>query len=245
MITEWYKDWFETKEYLNVYSHRNETEAEDLVNLILDNIILSKPADVLDMACGTGRHSLLFAKKGLNVTAVDLSKSMISVAMDKAKAENLNIIFIQNDLRYFAHTGNFDLAVNLFTSFGYFESDEENFKILNTAYNHLKAGGYFVLDFFNKFFVEKNLVLESHNKIENREVIQKRKIDGLRVIKEITISDNGNSKKYYESVRMFSYDELLNELTRIGFAIEKTFGDFHGNKFDQFSSPRIIIIAKK
>lgn len=245
MKTEWYKDWFETKEYLNIYRHRNEVEAEDLVNTIINNVKHSKSDKVLDMACGTGRHSILFAKKGYKVTAVDLSKNMLSVARKKAAAENLEIDFIQSDLRYFAHSGEFGLAINLFTSFGYFETDEENFEIFNTAYKHLQKGGYFVLDFFNKYFVEKNLILESHDSIEKLDVIQKRKIDGLRVVKEITIRDNDHFKKYYESVRMFSQSELVNELTRIGFAIERTFGDFQGNKFDQFSSPRIIIIAKK
>ncbi|MFO7526194.1 MAG: class I SAM-dependent methyltransferase [Ignavibacteriaceae bacterium] len=245
MTTDWYKDWFETKEYLNVYRHRNEGEAEDLVNIILNNVRLSKSGKVLDMACGTGRHSILFAKKGFKVTAVDLSKNMLSAARKKAESEKLKIDFIQSDLRFFANSGRFDLAINLFTSFGYFETDEENFEIFNTAYNHLKTDGYFVLDFFNKYFVEKNLIIESHDSVEKLDIIQKRKIDGLRVVKEIIISDNDQSRKYYESVRMFSQTELINELIRIGFAIEKTFGDFQGNKFDQFSSPRIIIIAKK
>lgn len=245
MTTDWYKDWFETKEYLNVYRHRNEGEAEDLVNIILNNVRLSKSGKVLDMACGTGRHSILFAKKGFKVTAVDLSKNMLSAARKKAEAENLKIDFIQSDLRFFANSGRFDLAINLFTSFGYFETDEENFEIFNTAYNHLKTDGYFVLDFFNKYFVEKNLIIESHDSVEKLDIIQKRKIDGLRVVKEIIISDNDHSRKYFESVRMFSQTELINELIRIGFAIEKTFGDFQGNQFNQFSSPRIIIIAKK
>lgn len=245
MTSEWFKDWFGTKEYLNVYRHRNESDAEDLINLIINNIPLPKSSEVLDLACGTGRHCILLAKKGFKVSAVDLSKNMLSEARNTAEKENLKINFIQSDLRNFTHSGKFDLIVNLFTSFGYFENDKENFQIFKTAYEHLKSGGYFIIDFFNKYYVEQNLIEESHDEIDNGEIIQKRKIDGLRVVKEISIKQNGFSKNYYESVRMYSKDELIDELTKIGFAIEKTFGDFFGNKFNQLSSPRIIIIAKK
>lgn len=245
MSSEWFKEWFETDEYLNVYQHRNESEAEVLVDLILNNTSLKSSSKVLDMACGTGRHSILFTRKGYDVAAVDLSWNMLSAARKKAESENLQIKFIQSDLRNFTYSSKFDLIVNLFTSFGYFESDSENFRILKTAYDHLNSEGYFVLDFFNKDFIEQNLNPESREKIKNGEIIQQRKIDGLRVIKKIIVTTSGNSKEYFESVRMFSKEELVNELIRIGFAIEKTFGDFHGSKFEQFSSPRIIIIARK
>jgi SAM-dependent methyltransferase len=245
MSSEWFKEWFETDEYLNVYQHRNESEAEVLVDLILNNTSLKSSSKILDMACGSGRHSILFTRKGYDVAAVDLSWNMLSAARKKAESENLQIKFIQSDLRNFTYSSKFDLIVNLFTSFGYFESDSENFRILKTAYEHLNYDGFFVLDFFNREFLEQNLIPESREKINNGEIIQKRKIDGLRIIKKIIIKTGGYSKEFFESVRMFSKQELVNELIRIGFAIEKTFGDFHGNKFEQFSSPRIIIIARK
>lgn len=245
MTSEWFKDWFETDEYLKVYRHRNESDAEDLINLIINNVSLPKSSQILDMACGTGRHSMLLAKMGFEVSAVDLSENMLAVARNTAEIENLKIKFIKSDLRNFVHPGRFDLILSLFTSFGYFENDEENFKILRTAYEHLKNKGYLVLDFFNKYYIELNLIEESFDKIDNIEIIQKRKIDGLRVVKEISIKKNDHSKNFYESVRMYNKDELISELVRIGFVIEKTFGDYLGNKFDQHSSPRIILIAKK
>ena len=245
MSSEWFKDWFETQEYQNVYQHRNERDAEDLVTLILNNVILNNSAKVLDMASGAGRHSILFAKKGFDVTAVDLSKNMLSVARSKAQSENLNINFVHADLRYFAYTVKFDLIVNLFTSFGYFESDLENFQILESAYEHLNEKGFFILDFFNKHFIENNLVPETIDKIGSGEIIQQRKIEGQRLNKDIVIKNNGHSKKFRESVRMYDPEELSRELTRIGFAIEKTFGDFHGSKFDKNYSKRIILFARK
>lgn len=245
MNSEWYKDWFETKEYLNVYQHRNEAEAEALVNLILKNTLLPVTAKVLDMACGTGRHSILFAKKRFDVTAVDLSKNMLSVARQKAQAEKLNINFVHSDLRNFTSSSKFNLILNLFTSFGYFETDEENLAVLKRAFDYLESSGYFVLDFFNVQFLEQNLVRESVDRIDNGEIIQRRKIRGNRIVKEIIIRNNGHSKNYLESVRMYDSDELRNMLTAIGFAIEKTFGDFQGSEFDKTISKRIILFARK
>lgn len=245
MNSEWYKDWFETKEYLNVYQHRNEAEAEALVNLIIENTMLPVNAKVLDMACGTGRHSILFAKKGFDVTAVDLSNNMLSVARQKANAEKLNINFIRSDLRHFTSSSKFNLILNLFTSFGYFETDEENLAVLKLAFDYLESSGYFILDFFNVHYLEQNLVRESVDRIDNGEIIQRRKIEGNRIVKEIIINNNGHSKNFLESVRMYDSDELRNMLTSIGFAIEKTFGDFQGSKFDKTLSKRIILFARK
>lgn len=245
MKTEWFKDWFNSADYLKVYRHRNQTEAEALVNLILNNIRLDNNAKVLDMACGSGRHSILLAKKGLDVTAVDLSKNLLSVAKQLAEKDKLNINFINSDLRNFRTSVQFDLIVNLFTSFGYFDDDLENFGLLKTAFDHLKKNGYFILDYFNTSFIQKNLVPESYDNLDSATIIQKRKIEGLRLNKEIIIKNNSQSDNYFESVRMYTQDELITQLNKIGFDIKKTFGDFQGNEFNENLSTRIIIIAQK
>lgn len=244
-MNEWFEDWFNTAEYLNVYQHRNEVDAKKLVDLILANVNLPEKATVLDMACGAGRHSILFAQKGYDVTAVDLSESLLTVARSLAKDFGLNINFIKSDLRDFKSNQNFNLAVNLFTSFGYFETDEDNFKVFKIAYNQLVKSGYFVLDYLNKDFIEKNLIKKSIEQIEGGEIIQNRKIENNRVIKEITISRNGEQKHFLESVRMYEKEELLTALNNLGFEIVNIFGDFKGNHFNSDLSQRIIIISQK
>lgn len=245
MKKEWFKDWFETEEYLNVYRHRNEADAKSLISLILSNTNLNKNASVLDMACGAGRHSILFAKEGFKVTAVDLSERLLSVAKDSADTENLTINFIQSDLRNYSTTEKFDLVVNLFTSFGYFESDDENFQILFKGFDLLKDGGYFVFDFFNESYLKDNLIENSSDINGETEITQKRFILNERVEKEIIIKKNGYIEEYFESVRMFTAEEIIEQLIKIGFEIVKTFGDFLGNDFNKNLSPRIIIISKK
>lgn len=245
MKTDWYKDWFNTPEYLNVYRHRNETDAVKLVDLILDKIDLQPGSSVLDMACGSGRHSIRFARKGFDVSAIDLSENLLQVAKEQAEESNLKIDFIRADLRTFRLDKKFDLAINLFTSFGYFQSDDANFKVFENSYHHLKKDGYLVIDYFNKNFISENLVKKSVEEIEGNEVLQERFIEGNRVNKIISISRNGSTDEYYESVRMYSDEEIENELKRIGFDILNKFGDFEGNIFNGRLSPRLILISKK
>lgn len=245
MKSEWFKDWFNTEEYLNVYQHRNESDAEEHLKLIFDNIKIPKGAKILDMACGAGRHAIILSRKNFDVTAVDLSENLLSMAKESAKKENLFINFIQSDIRKFETEQKFNLVLNLFTSFGYFETDEENFSVLQKAYDNLEIGGYFVLDFFNSEYIQKNLIEFSEEIINEAEIHQFRKIKNNRVTKKIVITKNGNLTQFEESVRMFTKDELVDAIQKIGFDIYKTFGDFLGNKFEKFTSPRLIMICKK
>ena len=244
-MAEWFEEWFNTEDYLNVYRHRNDADAERLVDLILANTILGHNADVIDLACGNGRHSIHFAECGYNVTAVDLSENLLCAAQKSAENLGLNIRFINSDLRSFQISSKFDLAVNLFTSFGYFETDDENFSLFPKVFKLLKNKGYFVIDYFNANYLSNNLVTHSEDIVSEKKIIQDRKIIGDRVVKDITISQDGLRKNFRESVRMYSGTELLTALKKSGFKIHKVFGDFDGSKFDLNSSPRIIIISGK
>ena len=93
-MTEWFEEWFNTEDYLNVYQHRNDEDAERLVNLILANTILDHNAEVIDLACGNGRHSIHFAECGYNVKAVDLSENLLCVARKSAESLGLKIKFV-------------------------------------------------------------------------------------------------------------------------------------------------------
>lgn len=244
-MEEWFADWFNTEEYLYVYKHRNEEDAKTLVELILENIDVPLTGKILDLACGPGRHSILFAQKGYKVSAVDLSKNLLKVALDCAVKSDVNVNFIEADLRNLCIKPKFDLVVNLFTSFGYFEDDKENFKLFGRAFYFLNDYGYFVLDFFNKDYLKKNIVAKSEEYIGHSKIIQERKIEGERVIKKITILNNGNKRNFMESVRIYSKDELITEIENKGFKVERIFGGVRGRTFDLETSPRIIIIARK
>jgi 2-polyprenyl-3-methyl-5-hydroxy-6-metoxy-1,4-benzoquinol methylase len=243
MIAEWYEDWFNTQEYLNVYRHRNESEALKHVNFIIEKTKIPSRASVLDMACGPGRHSIIFAKKGYAVTAVDLSENLLCVAGTSAQNAGLMIDFHKSDLRDIQLGRKYDLIINLFTSLGYFETDEENFRILDAAIKHLKYNGRFVIDFLNKKYLLNNLREYSEEIIGESKIIQSRNIVGERITKKIEITSGDTKKYFYESVRLFSPEELIEALNDRGLFVDRIFGDFEGSVFDPETSERIIIIA--
>lgn len=241
----WYKEWFNSDNYLKVYSHRDVTEAERLVNLIVNNINSVAGNKVLDMACGSGRHAIIFASKGYEVTAIDLSKNLIATAEANAKAQNVNIEFVNSDILEFSSITKFNLTVNLFTSIGYFDDDEDNFKIIKKAFDLLTDRGMFVIDYFNKNYLLKNLIPTTVFSDNGSRITQNRFIDGNRVRKNITIENNGKIDEFYESVRLYSNDELISSLKGAGFRIMKKFGDYEGNDFEEDPSQRLIIFAQK
>lgn len=245
MKRDWFIDWFNTDEYLAVYKHRNEKDAECHIKFLLSEIKLPLNASILDLACGAGRHAILLAKMGFDVTGVDLSEKLLSEASKSSAKENLSINFVHSDIRRFFTEKRFDLVLNLFTSFGYFETDEENFLVFEKAYSFLKPNGIFVFDYFNKNFITKNLVPLSEENSNNYKIIQERKIIAERVEKKITINRNGFSKIYFESVKLYDSNTLKSKLKEYGFEILNLFGDFLGNKFELNSSPRFIAICKK
>ncbi len=244
-MAEWFEDWFNTEEYLYVYSHRNEEDAKNFFDLITKNILIEKSSKVLDLACGAGRHSILFAKNGFDVTAVDISENLLNVASLTAKELGLNINFIKSDLRKLHLTQKFHLIINLFTSFGYFENDDENGEVIKIVSQHLVDNGYFILDFFNITYLKNNLIPISYDKIKEGIIKQERVIKEDRIVKKIIITRKGIEKSYYESVRAYTKEELLSIFDNHGLKVKCICGDYLGNDFEEESSPRIIIIAQK
>jgi len=241
----WYQDWFNSEIYLKVYSHRDESEAERFVQLILENLNLDANSKILDMACGSGRHAIIFSKKGFDVTAIDISERLIANAKENDSKNKANINFILSDILEYKTNEKFKLALNLFTSFGYFDNDEDNFQVIKKAYDLLTEGGYFVLDYFNKNYLLKNLVPTTIFSENGLRITQNRSIQGNRVLKDITIENKDSIQEFYESVRLFNRTEISKFFMEAGFKVYKEFGDYSGNNFDNDSSPRLIIFGKK
>ena len=244
---EWYKDWFADERYLTLYKNRNNDEASEALDLIERTTSVDKTAAILDLACGAGRHSINLAKRGYNnITAIDLSPTLIREAIKQAKCEAVKINFIQQDMREIS--GSYDLVINLFTSFGYFDSDEENGSVIERVANSLRKNGFFVLDFLNANLLEKNLI--PHDKIvmnESGETVDLlREIRDGRVEKKIRISNNdGTATEFHESVRLFHLNELSKMFTDSRLHITSIFGNYDGSPFEEGSSPRLILVAQK
>ena len=204
----WYHEWFNEKEYLLLYQHRDEVEANQLINLIEKEINLKTNSKVLDLCCGNGRHSILLSKRGYLVTGVDLSDNLLNIAKKNAILNNLDIRFIKSDMREINFKNEFDLTLNLFTSFGYFSTEEENEKVIKNIYMALKKNGYLVIDFFNKEYLINNIKPETITHINESTIIQRRKIIKNKVVKEIIIQKNNTKKFFKEEVVLYSLNDF-------------------------------------
>lgn len=240
-MNNWIEDWFGSEYYEQLYSHRNKDEAFFFLNKLIPFLKLSASSRILDCCCGKGRHSLILASMGFDVTGIDLCKSNI---LELKKHESENLRFFIHDARNIFRVDYYDVALCLFTSFGYYEADAENNKVLRTLSYALKKGGKLVLDYMNAIREIKNIVPCSEFSYNNVQFLIKRNYSGNRIYKEIEVNDNG--KKYFrESVRVYSKQELENLLSANHLNTIHLFGDYELNQYDEKKSERIIIIAEK
>jgi len=247
---DWFKVWFESEYYQKVYSHRDSEDAKLLCELILKTTHLQKDAKILDAACGNGRHYINFSKAGFNVFGFDLSKNLLFEAKANSFNKKIPQNFFCSDIRFTCLKTRFDLITNLFTSFGYFDEDDENFLFIEKAFNLLNENGFYVLDYFNVEYLKNNLKLISEKKVESLHIKEERFIHENRINKKIIIVDLKNNSEnenmiFYESVKLYKRDELIERISKYGFKLQFEFGNYYGEKFNLKSSERLILFFKK
>ena len=205
---------------------------------------------MLDIGCGDGRHSLELTRRGYRVTGLDLSEELLGRARLRAEDEQLDINFIQGDMREVRAVSSFDLVVNFFTSFGYFNEDYENARVLDAIARSLRPGGHFLIDYLNRSYVLATLIPEDRRNVDGMDVQQRRWITGdpakkhnhVRINKHVQIREGGVERSYDESVRMYTLDELASMMDQAGLKVMQAYGDFEGAPISD-DTPRNILIG--
>lgn len=239
---EWFNEWFGSPFYHVLYKNRDEKEAQFFLSNLLRYLEIPKDAKLLDVACGSGRHSIFLNKQGFEVEGIDISKRNIEMAK---KHENEKLHFHIHDMRNSLKENCFDYAFNLFTSFGFFKSDDENQKCISAISESLKSGGVFTLDFLNPYRVIHNLVKEEVKTIDGIEFHLKRRFDGESIIKEIEFHSNGKDHHFEERVKAIRRLTFLEYFRNANFMLVQIFGDYELNDYIPESSERMIFIVKK
>ncbi|MEJ2054787.1 MAG: class I SAM-dependent methyltransferase [Calditrichaceae bacterium] len=237
--SKWYKDWF-GEEYLSVYAHRNLLEAKNLIDLIEKELPLNKSDRILDIACGNARHAKLLARKRYHIFGTDLSLTLLKAAV-LHKPNRAYPFLTQSDMRHLPLKNGFDVALSLFTSFGYFRSETMNRQVINEFARILNKGGRLAIDFLNPDQVIANLEPVSERIAGQLNIKEERWIIENRVYKQITIN---NDKTFSESVRLYTYNELIEMISAAGLHVFKTFGDYQGREYHRDSN-RMILFARK
>jgi len=235
----WYKEWF-GEEYLELYAHRDAGEAGRHVAFVTEHLGGGKPRAVLDLACGAGRHTDALRRSGYRALGVDLSLILL--------LHPPRVPSVAADMRLLPFAeGSFDWVLNFFTSFGYFERERENFRVLEEIVRVLTPGGRYLIDFLNRDFTLAHLAPRETRELEGRRVEIERWYDAAtgRVNKRIRLDATGApARTYLESVRAYSREEVEIGLRWAGLEVDATFGNFQGDPFHS-DSERLILVGHK
>jgi SAM-dependent methyltransferase len=242
MPKKWFQNWFNSPYYHILYQQRNTAEAEFFIDNLCKHLKLNTNQQMLDIACGRGRHSIYLNKKGFEITGIDLSLASIQYAK---QFENDHLHFYVHDMRYLFYVNHFDVAFNLFTSFGYFETVDEHVKALKNFQHALKPGGLLVLDFFNTCKVIDTLCPELSKNINGIDFSIHKKIDGDKIVKTIEFEDQHQHYNFTEEVKAFCMADFQQFFYKSGFEIVHAFGNYSLEEYDHETSDRLIFICKK
>ena len=240
--TEWFRHWFDSTYYHQLYRHRDEKEAEFFLRHLINYLKLEQGDKILDMPCGRGRHALFLSKCGYDVTGVDLSRESIRYATQHT-SETLK--FYVHDMRQPLYSNYFKYVLNLFTSLGYFKWKYENFTVIKNMASSLVHGGKLVIDFLNSEKVSKTISDKEVKVIDEIEFHLSKEVRENKIIKKIEFQTEGKDHLFQEEVSLLNISDFEKFLSDAGLMLIDTFGSYDLQAYDPLKSDRLILIAEK
>ncbi len=234
----WFASWFDTPYYHTLYKNRNDVEAQGFMDALTNYLNLSDTCEIMDLACGKGRHSIYLNSIGYRVTGVDLSPQSIAYAK---QFENERLTFEVHDMSL-PFNKTFNAVFNLFTSFGYFENDIDNLNTIKAIKANLSQNGVGVIDFMNIDNVITNLVPENSKTVDGITFNLKRYIDKGYLVKDISFTAEGKNHNYQERVKAITIDDFKTLFKKAGVTLIDVFGDYQLSTFNKQTSKRLVLI---
>lgn len=249
--TPWYVRFFKG-DYLRVYGHTLQQDRTDLETQFTIHALGIQPHHrVLDLCCGQGRHSIALAKTGIDVTGVDLSEEMLAIASTSANEANVRLALRQADMRHLpdGFENQFDAVINMFTSFGYLESEEDDQQVLHQIAKALKPGGKLLMDLLNReWVIINNEEYDWHQHQDGRIILEHRQLDLQTSTNHLTYTEilpDGTRREMSDlHMRLYTLTELTKMLTTAGLTLETVYGGFRGEKYS-VNTRRMIVIASR
>ena len=260
----WYVQFFKG-DYLRIYGHTLQQNRTDLeAQFAIHALGLEPHHNVLDLCCGQGRHSVALAKTGLIVTGVDLSEEMLEIARSTAaqitfalarggNAEGKGGLTLQQaDMRRLPNefSGKFDAVINMFSSFGYLETEDDDQQVLLQIAGCLKPGGKLLMDLLNReWVIINNEEFDWHRHDDGRIVLERRQLDLQTSTNHLTYTEiltDGTRKEMSDlNMRLYSLTELTKMLAAAGLNLEHVYGGFRGEAYSVDTRRMIIVAAKR
>lgn len=239
---DWFKAWFNTPYYHTLYKNRSNDEAKAFIEKISSFLKIPNNARVMDLACGKGRHSVTLNNLSFNVLGLDLSDESIAYAK---QFENDTLKFDVHDMRNIYQANEFDVIFNLFTSFGYFDDENDNVSVFKAIKEQLKPNGLLVFDFLNAEKIVANLVPYEEKEIDGILFKITKSITANNFIKkEIDFYADGQDWHFEEFVKVLYKKDFDQLIEKTGFKLKQVFGNYKLDKFDDQTADRLILILE-
>lgn len=244
-------EWFESEDfwrdfYPYMFSADRFAAAKDEVSRVM-TLTQRSNGDLLDLCCGPGRHAVEFAQRGFHVTGVDRSTFLLDRAREHASQAGASVEWVLEDMRRFLRPGTFDLACNLFTSFGYFEDEQDDLRVLQNLQQSLKDDGVLVIETLGK----ERLARVWQNAIctelaDGSLLVQRPQLlnDWCRIRSEWTLIKDGHARSFSFEHTIYSGRELKDLLLSSGFNEVQLFGDLQGSTYN-LEATRLVAVARK
>ena len=247
--SSWYTEFF-NEDYPKIYSERLSHEATERETAFVVRALGLKEGDrILDLACGHGRHAVALARRGMVATGQDLNEDYLQMAQEDASRAGVEIDTVHADMRDIPFSDEFDAVINMFTAFGYFDSEDEDLRVLQAVANALRSGGKFLLDTINREWVLANYVQNDwHTDDDGNTFLEHRKFDLVtgrnRVTFSIVSADGARRESPGHDVRLYTLTELTRLLDIAGLRLSSTYGDYDSAPY-AINTPRMIVVATK
>jgi SAM-dependent methyltransferase len=236
---------FYTERFRDISQFYRESEAEKQVEFIEQAVPLEPENKILDLACGYGRHSIIFARKDYTITGYDLSADYISEAIQEAKKVGVKVNFERLDMRRLDLSGEYDVILSLSTSLAFYD-DEVNKDIFCRIYKALKHKGNFVFDQGNIFCFTNKKISKSEKLSDGRTHHYKLDFDAAKCLlkrRSILEDEQGRQEAGWD-IRYYTLPELRILMKEVGFDIVKVYGDYDSSAYS-IDSKRLITIVQK
>lgn len=250
---EWWEHYFDRYVRDVLFSPERFQEAAERTPALIRWLSLERGDRVLDLACGIGRFALPLARSGIQVHGVDITRAYLNEAARMARSERLPITFTCEDMRHLQYHSEFDAVICMFTSFGYFEREEDHLLTLERVAEALKPGGRFLIDVVNRDILIKKFRPQQWSRVGDRLVLQEHELDYehsrirtrwvILPLPESSRKGRRAVKKVF-SLRLFSPHELSLLIQRAGMEVHRMMSTLDGTPVDP-DQPRLIILAKK
>ena len=234
--------------YLQAKKQNLDDRTKEEVSGVMKILGLKGKERILDIPCGYGRHSAALAGKGFQVTGCDINSFFLEAARKQAEISGVKVKFVKDNMIDISYTSQFDAVINMFYSFGFFETDEENFKVLKNFYNALKQKGKLL------FHTDVNIPRILNKKCKEDEIRNLKSGKKLRIIdkydphtKRINgswIIQGGEEVKKDYSVRVYTQEEFIDLCRKVGFKKFESFGGWSKEPYSNESEDMIIVAEK-